>query len=104
MVRAHVVGPAHCHDHERLAATLGTGARGGVEQLRRLSSVQWVYGGIRERWDLWGLENGPLGYPVSGEQDSGPWARPGLFFVMVDRETRRVAAATPVPPLICPPA
>jgi len=53
----------------------------------------------RSDGQLWARHNS-----ASGEQDSGPWARPGLFFVMVDRETRRVAAATPVPPLICPPA
>ena len=32
------------------------------------TAVQWVFGGIRERWDAWGLENGPLGYPTSDEQ------------------------------------
>lgn len=53
----------------------------------------------RSDGQLWARHNS-----ASGEQDSGLWARAGMFFVMVDRNTRRVIAAQPVPPLICPPA
>jgi uncharacterized protein with LGFP repeats len=50
-------------------------ANGGCYQLFQGGSlyssastpVRFVMGGIREKWDTWGLENGPLGYPLSDE-------------------------------------
>lgn len=41
---------------------------------------------------------------ADGELDTGPWVQPGMWFVMVDRGSRLVVAATPAPPLNCPAA
>ncbi|TKJ35620.1 hypothetical protein [Blastococcus sp. CCUG 61487] len=43
---------------------------GGTIYSSNSTSPQWVFGGIREKWDSLGLENGPLGYPTSDEQDA----------------------------------
>ncbi len=47
---------------------------------------------------LWARHN-----RAEGETVSDPWARPGLFILLVDRNTGLVAAAQPAPPLVCPP-
>jgi hypothetical protein len=39
---------------------------------------------------------------AKGEQTSDPWAVPGQWFVMLDRNSGVVVAASPVPPLECP--
>jgi uncharacterized protein with LGFP repeats len=41
--------------------------------------VRWVFGGIREKWNAWGLENGPLGYPVGDEQAAAGGGRVQAF-------------------------
>lgn len=46
---------------------------------------------------LWTRQN-----RASGEYSSDAFVTPGMWFVMVDRETRRVVAAQPAPPLQCP--
>ena len=48
---------------------------------------------------LWARAN-----DAEGEQTSDPFVTPGLYFVMVDRESRQVVAATPAPALDCPAA
>jgi len=50
------------------------------------------------RGQLWARAN-----EASGQQVSDPWAVPGKWFVMVDRNTGVVMAAQAVPPLECPP-
>lgn len=40
---------------------------------------------------------------AAGEQVSDPFAVPGLWFVMLDRNTRQVVAAQPTPALGCAP-
>lgn len=39
---------------------------------------------------------------AEGESTSDPWVRPGMWFVMLDRESRQLVAATPAPALECP--
>ncbi|MGL6289653.1 MAG: hypothetical protein ACRC2H_03085 [Silanimonas sp.] len=46
---------------------------------------------------LWAREN-----DAEGEKVSDPFVTPGMWFVMVDRNSRLVVAATPAPALICP--
>lgn len=46
---------------------------------------------------LWAREN-----RTEGEKDSTAFVRPGMFFVLVDRNSRMMVAATPAPPLVCP--
>ena len=46
---------------------------------------------------LWGRQN-----RAEGETVTDPWARPGLYILLVDRNTRLLAAAQPTPPLVCP--
>jgi hypothetical protein len=48
---------------------------------------------------LWARENA-----AQGEKVSDPFVTPGLWFVMVDRNSRMIVAATPAPPLVCPAA
>lgn len=48
---------------------------------------------------LWAREN-----RAAGEKDSEAWVRPGMWFVMLDRNSRMIVAATPAPSLVCPPA
>jgi hypothetical protein len=48
---------------------------------------------------LWARAN-----EAEGESTSDPFVTPGLYFVMVDRLSRQVVAATPAPALVCPAA
>lgn len=52
----------------------------------------------RSDGSIWARHN-----EAEGEQVTEPWGRPGLFIVMVDRNTRLVVAAQPMPALVCPP-
>ncbi len=48
---------------------------------------------------LWAREN-----RAQGEKRTDAFVRPGLWFVMLDRNSRIVVAATPAPELVCPEA
>jgi hypothetical protein len=48
---------------------------------------------------LWARHN-----TARGEQTTELFGRPGLWFVMVDRESGLLVAANKVPPLVCPEA
>jgi len=39
---------------------------------------------------------------AEGEHVSDPWVRPGMWFVMLDRESRQMIAATPAPSAASP--
>ena len=41
---------------------------------------------------------------AEGESTTDPWVTPGMWFVMIDRESRQMVAATPAPALECPAA
>ena len=53
----------------------------------------------RSQGPLWAREN-----RAEGEKDTDAFVTPGTWFVMVDRNSRMVVAATPAPPLVCPSA
>ena len=46
---------------------------------------------------LWARHN-----TARGEQTSDAFGRPGMWFVMVDRESGLLVAVSQVPPLVCP--
>lgn len=46
---------------------------------------------------LWAREN-----RAEGEKDTDVWVHPGMWFVMLDRNSREIVAATPAPALVCP--
>ena len=41
---------------------------------------------------------------AEGESTTDAWVTPGMWFVMLDRESRQMVAATPAPALVCPAA
>jgi len=51
----------------------------------------------RSNGSIWARHN-----EAEGEQVTEAWGRPGLFILMVDRNTRLVVAAQPMPALVCP--
>jgi hypothetical protein len=52
---------------------------GGTLYSSNSTPPQWVFGGIREKWDSLALENGPMGFPTSDERDAPGGGRMQTF-------------------------